>query len=86
MRRRWRRHDGNSATGDEVDDDGDGTMSDGDDGARRAMKLTMMATTTTMATGGSDDDDDGDGATGYDDTMAMARRVTKSTMTMATAQ
>ena len=53
--------------------------------AQWATKLTMMATTTTMATGG-DDDDDGDGATGYDDTMAMARRVTKSTMTMATAQ
>ena len=42
-----------------------------------------------MATGG-DDDDNGDGATGYNDdgndTMATARRATKSTMTMATAQ
>ena len=86
MRRQWRRHDGNSATGDEVDDDGDGTMSDDDDGAQRAMKLTMMATTTTtMATGGNDNDD-GDGATGYDGTMATARRATKSMMTMATAR
>jgi hypothetical protein len=45
--------------------------------ARRATKLTMMVT-------GGDDDNDGDGATGYDDngddTMATARRATKSTM------
>jgi hypothetical protein len=33
IRRRWRRHDGDSATGDEVNDDGDGTMSDDGDGA-----------------------------------------------------
>jgi hypothetical protein len=32
IRRRWRQHNGDSATGDEVDDDGDGTMSDDDDG------------------------------------------------------
>jgi hypothetical protein len=32
IRRRWRQHDGDSATGDKVDDDGDGTMSDDDDG------------------------------------------------------
>jgi hypothetical protein len=57
--------------------------------ARQATKLTMMAMTTTMATGGNEIDN-GDGATGYDDygndTMATARRATKSTMTMATAR
>ncbi len=45
---------------------------------RWATKLTMMATGDD-----DDDDDDGDGATGYDDdgddTMATARRATKST-------
>jgi hypothetical protein len=45
--------------------------------ARRATKLTMMVT-------GGDDDNDDDGATGYDDngndTMATARRATKSMM------
>jgi hypothetical protein len=29
---RWRRHDGDGATGNEVNDDGDGTMSSDDDG------------------------------------------------------
>jgi hypothetical protein len=37
-----------------------------------------------MATGGNDNDD-GNGATGYDDTMATAQQATKSTM-MATAR
>jgi hypothetical protein len=31
--RRWRRHDGDGATGDQVNDDGDGTMSNDGDGA-----------------------------------------------------
>jgi hypothetical protein len=32
IRRRWQRHNGDGATGDEVDNDGNGMMSDDDDG------------------------------------------------------
>ncbi len=81
IRRRWRQHDGDSATGDEVNDDGDGTMSDDGDGA----------TGNEVDDDGDDDkygngcDGDGNGATG-DTSMAMARRATKTTMMAAVDQ
>jgi hypothetical protein len=84
---RWRLHNGDGARGDEVNDDGDGTMSnDGDgDGA-----------TGNEVDDDGDDDDYGNGRrqrwqrrdrrhVDGDDTMATARRATKSTM-MATAR
>ncbi len=79
--RRWRGHDVDGATGDEVNDDGDGTMCNDDNGDG--------ATGDEVDDDGDDDDSgddgDGDGATG-DTSMATARRATKTMMMAAVDQ